>query len=124
MSTKTEDALERLRMGITHFTGAVETADIRTALAEIERLQADVHDYRKTLDAWNKADRDDLRSARAAGYAAGQRDMRERAASTMDCDCPSTVTTCIFGDCSREDASNVRELPILPEPQESCHEPE
>lgn len=120
MTPETKAALERLREAIVLSLGGMSpsaTADLATAVAEIERLQADVHDYRKTLDAWKKADRDDLRSARAAGYEAGQRAMRERAAEAIECKCP--FGPCLLDPCSRESAWAIRELDTTPEPDRS-----
>jgi hypothetical protein len=113
------------------------TTTLRALLAERDALRAQASDIlaendalRFTLNNANAA----LATARAEGYAAGQEDMRERAAGDVDCGCENREIVmarlesqgarpasylCHHGDvCCALQAAMIRDLRIKTEPKE------
>lgn len=131
MTPETKAALERLRADLAIHAPSPETppmavkvqgADLATALAEIDRLTAAVKEMARMI-AEERADTTVSDRARAAGYEAGQREMRERAAHRISCPCwvdfPGPGQGCEDPrGCFENAPDEIRALPILPEPQE------
>lgn len=106
MTAETDAALERLRHYAENFTAHQSALDAATALAEIERWRAEAGPSFQDIDQM-------ITEARAAGYEAGQRAMREKAArAALNARAP--MVEC-WPACKAVEA-----LPILPEPQEGA----
>lgn len=139
MTTDVDAALARLRGDLRHSNGytvlrpCVWGDDLATALAEIDRLREEVGTRAATID---RLQREVARvraeglvaaeKAQAAGYGAGQMAMREQIAADQDCGGPPLCVQpqhdgqCIRtygGECPHQTAQEIRDMPILPEPQ-------